>query len=202
MQMAAGFTMTDDVLLPALESIRVSGRERRRDRLLNSEKERPPGRNGLEHFPGCATQNHFACDGQPSRAPAAASSRRTHFQNERLGIEVLEREPSLNSLRILTYGLGIKTMTRLLAAFAVLLALSSPLSAQGYGRAPVFKPGPVTPVLPPLALPKPNLEPTLKPAPLIIIPPAPAVTAPPPDAGMCCKCPGRDDCSDTCCLRR
>jgi hypothetical protein len=58
-------------------------------------------------------------------------------------------------------------------------------------------PAPITP------LPTPRLDDNLTPAPPVLVLPEPPVAAePPPDVGMCCPCPNRDTCSDTCCVRQ
>jgi len=94
-----------------------------------------------------------------------------------------------------------------LYAITCLLALvifdaNTALAQRGY-RTPT--PTPPTGITgPTLRLPAPTLGGILtlpERKPVLPIPPVSPQHAAPPDAGMCCPCPGRNGCSDACCAR-
>jgi len=98
---------------------------------------------------------------------------------------------------------GVYVMFRLLFAVLILIALPSVSWAQGIVRVPTVRTVPTTPFIPYTPVPTLKFEPTLKLyTPPVVIRPAPPVKAAPPDASLCCKCPGRDVCSDTCCFKQ
>ena len=85
-------------------------------------------------------------------------------------------------------------------AIACLLALLMLNANLALGQHVIRTPIPKTPGIPrpTVPLPIPKLENKL-----IMPVPTPALPLPPPaDAGMCCPCPGRTECSDACCFRR
>ena len=75
------------------------------------------------------------------------------------------------------------------------------------GYRPGYSPGfGATLPKPPPPLPDVNLRGTFdrheQPPIVVKSPPAPPVVEPRPEVGMCCPCPGRDECSDVCCIRQ
>lgn len=83
----------------------------------------------------------------------------------------------------------------------VMFDASTAVAQRGVYRAPV------TPrvTVPRTPLPEVDLQGTLTlpdHKPVVPIPPVRPQEAAPADAGMCCPCPDRDDCSDVCCIRQ
>ena len=85
----------------------------------------------------------------------------------------------------------------LILAFA--MTYSNAAVSQRFVRPPTMSPIPVLPA--PTPIPRMD-DRLLLPTPPVIVLPAPLPKPRPPDAGLCCLCPGTNECRDTCCFKR